>query len=95
MARLRDCSWWPSGWAPGIDPGQIRLKGIFKNCFLSRAGLTLIADYEGLTCQATIAFQPGVDLKELHDFLLPHRNKPLMKVDSIEFECDSLPYKRS
>jgi hypothetical protein len=95
MARLRDCSWWPSGWAPAINPGQTRLKGIFKNCLLSRAGLTLIVDCEGLTCQATIAFQPGLDLKELHNFLMLHRNKPLMEVDSLEFECYSRPDQRS
>ena len=94
MARLRDCSWWPSGWVPLINPGQIKLKGIFKSCRLSRAGLILIVDYEGLACQATIAFQPGLDLKQLHDFLLTHRNKPLMEVDSLEFECDSLSYQR-
>jgi hypothetical protein len=83
MARLRACSWWPTGWAPAINPGEVRLNGIFKNCLLSRAGSTLIVDYGGLTCPATISFQPGLDLKELHDFLLPHRNKPLMEVDGL------------
>jgi hypothetical protein len=95
MVRLRDCSWWPSSWAPAINPGEVRLKGIFKDCLLSRAGSTLIVDYEGLACQATIAFQPGLDLKELRDFLLPHRNKPLMGVDSLEFECYSRSDERS
>jgi len=95
MARLRDCNWWPSSWAPSINPAEVRLKGTFKNCLLSRAGSTLIVDYKGLVCQATIAFQPGLDLRELRDFLLPHRNKPLMEVDSLEFECYSHPDERS
>ena len=95
MARLRDCNWWPSSWAPSINPAEVRLKGTFKNCLLSRAGSTLIVDYKGLACQATIAFQPGLDLRELRDFLLPHRNKPLMEVDSLEFGCYSHPDERS
>jgi hypothetical protein len=93
MARLRDCSWWPSSWAPSINPGELRLKGTFKNCFLSRAGSTV--DYKGVACQATIAFQPGLNLRELRAFLLLYRNKPLMEVDSLEFECYSRPDERS
>ena len=84
----------PSGWVPLINHREIGLKGIFKSCRLSRAGLILIVDYEGLACQATIAFRPGLDLRELRDFLLAQRNKPLMEVDSLEFECDSLSYER-
>ena len=95
MARLRDCSWWPSSWAPSINPGEVRLKGTFQNCFLSRAGSTLVVDYKGVACQATIAFQPGLNLRELRDFLLLYSNKPLMEVDSLEFECYSRSDERS
>jgi hypothetical protein len=86
--KLRDYPWWPSGWAGGLNAGQVRQKGIFKRCLLFRSTLTLIANYDGRDCQASIAPEPGLDLKKLHDLLLPHRDKPMQEVDSLEFECD-------
>jgi len=90
LARLRDYTWWPSVWSDGLSAGQVRHKGIFKRCLILRSSLTLITNYDGQDCQASIALEPGLDLKKLHDFLLPHRDKPMQEVDSLEFECDSV-----
>jgi hypothetical protein len=90
VARLRDYSWWPSSWTLGINPGQVRLKGIFKACRHSRTCLTLAVDYERQTTEGFITPEPGLDLKRLHDFLQRHYGKPMQEVDSLEFECDSV-----
>jgi hypothetical protein len=91
MKPLRDYNWWPDSWGPGVNPGQVRLKGIFKGCRLSRSGLILMADYHGEIVQAIVQRQPDLNLEKVRDLLLPHCNKRMQEVDSLEFECDSPP----
>ena len=84
--HLRDYEWWPKVW-DSISFGEIRLRGIFKNCRLSREGLTLVVDYEGQFYDGVISSEswPRLDLAKLHHFLLPHYDKSMQEVDSLDW----------
>jgi hypothetical protein len=76
----------PKVW-DSISSEEIRLHGILKNCRLSREGLTLVVDYEGQPCNGLISSElsPRLDLAKLHHFLLPHYDKSMQEVDSLDW----------
>jgi hypothetical protein len=84
--HLRYYEWWPKVW-DSISSGEIRLRGIFRDCRLSREGLTLEVDYEGKSYDGFISSEswPRLDLAKLHHFLLLHYDKPMQEVDSLDW----------
>jgi hypothetical protein len=100
MARLESFPWWPTTW--GVQsghaptPAEISRDGVLKNVRLLDDKLSLVVDYTGVICTATVMpnlSQDAVIL--LRHILLQHVGQPMEVVEKIDIDFSgSFPFIR-